>query len=98
MKVNAENFQLMVIDKSNQNLILSIDDTMLKPAESIKLLGVFIEKKLHFKKHISALLSKAANQITVKSCLSKVLIVLCKLRLLDAFIMSTFNYMYCCIS
>ena len=95
MKVNAEKFQFMVIGKSNQNLSLCIDDIMLKPEESVKLLGVLIDNNLNFKKHIGTLLSKAAKQINVMGRLSKVLTVQCKLRLLDAFIMSTFNY--CCM-
>ena len=92
MKVNAEKFQFMVLSRNQQVLSLCFDGTILDPTDNIKLLGVSIDKELNFGKHIEHLLTKAAKQINVLSRLSHNLTVECKLKILDAFIMSNFSY------
>ena len=61
----------------------------------MKLLGVTIDQSLNFSMHINNISSQAANQINVLSRLSPLLSLPCRLRILDAFILS--NLSYCCL-
>ena len=97
MKVNAEKFQFMVLNsQSNTDMILKISSAELKATDRMKLLGVNLDSKLCFNSHIESIITKASKQINVLSRLSKVLNTPCKLKVLDAFIMSNFNY--CCLA
>ena len=64
MIVNPKKFQIIVITKRNlQNnpASLSINNMTIKPKDSVELLGVTIDDKLTFKKHINFVDRLAAN-------------------------------------
>jgi hypothetical protein len=92
MKVNTEKFQFMIMNTTNVNVTIEINETIISPSDSIKLLGVTIDKEFSFNDHIKNISSSAAKQINVLSRLSHVLSLPCKIKLLDAFILSNFNY------
>ena len=91
MKVNPEKFQFMLLHSDN---IFSLDVTDIKidPVDTIKLLGIYIDKNLCFTEHVNQLVSKGAKQINVLGRLSHKLSESCKQKILDAFIVSNFNY------
>ena len=59
MVANPEKFQLMFLGvKSDQQMCLRIDDQIINQCEQVKLLGVTIDFKLNFDKHILELCGK----------------------------------------
>ena len=97
MKVNAEKFQFMVLNMpNNTDMTLKISSSEIKATDNMKLLGVNLDSSLCFDSHIEGVITQASRQINVLSRLSKVLNSSCKLKILDAFILSNFNY--CCLA
>ena len=65
MIVNPDKFQSMIIS-SNKNLsksVSNINGVELTMESSVKLLGIEIDNKLNFEKHISNICQKASNQL-----------------------------------
>ena len=71
---------------------IKIGDVLLQPLESVKLLGVYIDRQLNFNVHITEMCKKAGRQLNVLGRLEKVLNTSDKMRLFECFIMSDFNY------
>ena len=76
LEANPVKFQSMLIssrDKTDLKLDVSVDGTMLETAESIKILGVTVDRKLNFNDHVSQMCTKAGRQLNVlqrlKGCL-----------------------------
>ena len=66
MIVNPDKFQSMIISSNKKGLsksVLSINGVELTMESSVKLLGVEIDNKLNFEKHISNICRKASNQL-----------------------------------
>ena len=68
MIANPEKFHAILIRKdqtntSGENLI--INGELIKSEETVKLLGIYLDYKLNFEKHISEICSKAASQLNV---------------------------------
>jgi len=91
MKVNPDKFQFMLF-QSNDIFYLDVAGTIVNPVDTIKLLGVYIDKKLCFSDHVESILCKGAKQVNVLGRLCRQLSESCKLNILDAFIVSNFNY------
>lgn len=93
MEANPSKFQAMV--SSNTDLEITVDNarnSIIKSEPHVKLLGVFLDEKLSFDKHISHLVTKASRQL---NCLKRIAYhfdVKLKLLLYKSFIISTFNY------
>ena len=93
MIVNPDKFQSMIISskKDLSKSVLNINGVELIMESSVKLLGVEIDNKLNFEKHISNILQKASNQLNV-----------CRLQtfmgqkekeaMINTFVHSNFNY------
>ena len=96
MKVNPNKFQGIVIAPNKRiNVELEFHLTggvMITPSDNVKLLGVRLDNKLNFSVHIRDMLSKCAKQINVLARLSKLLSAECKMKMLNAFVMSNLNY------
>jgi len=95
MKANADKFQFMMFQQNSDILSLSPNGNEIIASKEIKLLGLTIDKNLNFDVHINKVCLQSSRQINAMSRLSHMLSLPCKLRILDAFIMSNFNY--CCI-
>ena len=68
MVANPEKFQLMFLGKiSDQKLCLKIDDQAINQCQQAKLLGVTIDSKLNFDKHILELCSKVTKKVNAFS-------------------------------
>ena len=66
MIVNPDKFQSMIISSNKKGLsksVLSINGVELTMESSVKLLGVEIDNKLNFEKHISNICRKASKQL-----------------------------------
>ena len=76
MIVNPEKFQAIIIDKKGQNnnpTELNIDGKKINSESSVLLLGLEIDSKLNFDKHISKLCNKSAGQLNALNRLSRYL-------------------------
>ena len=68
MAANPEKFQLMFLGtNSDQKLCLKIDDQIINQCQQVKLLGVTIDSKLNFDKHILELCCKVNKKVSAFS-------------------------------
>ena len=90
MKSNDDKCHLFVANKENMSLDLGNDT--IDSSETVKLLGVLIDKQLNFKEHVSTLCKKGNQKLHALARISRYLSK-DKLRILmKAFIESQFNY------
>ena len=94
MKVNLSKFQSIVLKPKGviPDVEFHVSGHSLKPASSVKLLGVKIDERLTFDDHISALCAKASHQISALRRIVKYLTVDNRMSIYNAFIASNFNY------
>ena len=95
MEANPGKFQYMLLSNSknkNSPFELVINDIVIKGEESVKLLGVYIDKKLNFHERISYICRKAGAQLNALSRISQSLDQRSKLSLVRCFIISHFQY------
>ena len=85
----------MLLNAKQRDISLKIDSIEIKSTDKMKLLGVNLDQNLCFDSHIQEIISKSSRQINVLSRLSHMLDLSCKLKILDAFIVSNLNY--CCL-
>ena len=95
MKVNPDKFQCIVFGNVVNPGTFIINGNIVRPEETVKLLGVHIDNKLDFGHHVSHICQKAGKQVKVLSRLSRVLNESNKLLLYSSFISCYFNY--CCV-
>ena len=65
MIINPDKFQSMIISskKDLSKSVLNINGGKLTMESSVKLLGIEIDNKLNFEKHISNIFQKVSNQL-----------------------------------
>ena len=79
MKANASKFQYLAVFYNNispneyQNLELHVDNSVIKCANSIKLLGLIVDNRLNFTKNVDSVCKKAGRQVNILKRLSKIL-------------------------
>ena len=97
MKANANKFQRIFLNSntfsSDVHQTLCINNSVLNLQESIKLLGVHIDRKLSFTEHVNHIISKASRQVNVLRHLSTYLDSKSKHSIYVSFIKS--NFLYC---
>ena len=74
MIVNPDKFQAIVVKRNNKmkdSYSLNINQEVINSENCVKLLGVEIDNKLSFEKHISTLVKKASNQLNAISRIQK---------------------------
>lgn len=95
MIVNPGKFQAIIIDRKGQKnnpTEFKIDNKIIKSEECVKLLGLEIDSKLSFDKHVSKLCNKSAGQLNALIRLKKYLRFEERKVLINSFIYSNFNY------
>ena len=76
MTVNPKKFQAIIINRqnrSNHNCCLTINNVEIKSKESVSLLGIEIDNKLNFEKHVSTICKRTNNQLNAISRIDTVL-------------------------
>ena len=79
MKANASKFQYLTVFSNNispneyQNLELHVDNSVIKCANSIKLLSLIVDNRLNFTKYVDSVCKKAGRQVNILKRLSKFL-------------------------
>ena len=65
MKVNPGKFQIMFLgsSKNNNNIIFIVENKHIKNTNEVKLLGITIDHKLTFTKHINNLCTTTSNRL-----------------------------------
>ena len=76
----------------NQKLCIEIDDLVIKPINSVKLVGITIDSKLKFTDHVKSICTKANKKVGAFSRVVKNLDGQNAKLIYNAFIMSMFNY------
>ena len=76
MVVNLKKFQAIIINRQNRsyhNCYLTTNNVEIKSKESVTLLGIEIDNKLNFEKHVSTICKKTNNQLNAISRIDAVL-------------------------
>ena len=76
MIVNLKKFQVIIINRQNRsshNFCLNINSAEIKSKKSVTLLGIEIDNKLNFEKHVSTICKKANNHLNAISRIGVVL-------------------------
>ena len=76
MAVNPKRFQASIINRrnrSNHKCCLNMNNAEIKSKESVALLGIEIDNKLNFEKHVSTICKRANNQLNAISRIGAVL-------------------------
>ena len=94
MIANPSKFQAIILNKSRQTVevTLAIKEKVIQTQNEIKLLGVTIDNKLNFEKHISNMCSRAGGQLNTLYRLSKFMSTNTIKAATSSFVMSNFNY------
>ena len=95
MIVNPEKPHAIIIDKEGQNnnpTEINIDEKKISSESSVLLLGLEIDSKLNFDKHISKLCNKSAGQLNAFNRLNRYLGFEEKKIVINSFIYGNFNY------
>ena len=96
MIVNPKRFQAMLVLKRKntipEDLTISIYDVDIKPNNSVKFLGITLDSKLNFVKHISSICKSASSQLNVLFRLKNFLGFKEKKILIESFVYSSMNY------
>ena len=94
MIVNPDKFQAIVVIRNNKmkdTYSLNINQEVSNSENCVKLLGVEMDNKISFGKHISTIVKKASNQLNAISRIQKFVSFKEKLILLNSFVYSNFN-------
>ena len=95
MIVNLGKFQAIIFDKHKENYanrIISINQKKIKAVAKVKILGIEIRDKLNFNHHIKSNCKSASDQLNALIRLKHLLGFKGKKVLVNAFVMSNFNY------
>ena len=93
MCANPDKFQSIILSRDGQqSLSISVQDNTILSDTTIKVLGVTLDNKLKYDKHVSTLCMKASRQIDALKRNSKYLDEDCRILIFKSFISSNFDY------
>ena len=93
MVVNPKKFQVMFLGmKANRRLRLNNEDKKINATDNVKLLGIEIDSKLMFSKHVEALCYKVNKKITAFSRPHNCIITQQEISIYNAVVLSNVNY------
>lgn len=95
MKANLSKFQYIVFrnsPKPDEIELLNVNNVIIEAQSYVKLLGVNVDSKLNFSKHISELCVKAGRKMNVIARLSAIMDSQSKMLLYNSFVMSHLNF------
>ena len=89
---NPAKFQMLILGSSANSIIVKVGNTTITSSDSVKLLGITIDKELLFRTHIENLCRKASNYVRSLYRIRNV-ILSNQLKLLNnSYILSAFSY------
>ena len=90
---NPQKFQVIFLGlKQSQELLLEIGNIIVKATRSVKLLGITVDDKLKFEKHMKTLCQKVCKKVSAFSRVTPYMDEKKGKILYHIFIMSNFNY------
>ena len=95
MIANPDKFQALILSKSksdNSNVKLNIGGKIIMSDSNVKLLGVLIDQKLNFNKHIEKICKTASQQLNAIFRFKNILSDEAKNILVQSFVYANFNY------
>ena len=93
MAANPAKFQIMFLGMpEDSELIIDISGVVLKSSPAVKLLGIFLDRKLKFKTHTQSFFKTASQKLKSLFRIRPHLNFRCAKRLCKLMILSTFNY------
>ena len=94
MIANPSKFQAIILKKSKESTesCIKIKDIEIKTKTEVKLLGITIDDKLNFDKHIGNICSRAGGQLNSLYRLSKFMSPITIRAAINCFVLSNFNY------
>ena len=94
MIVNPDKFQSTIIrsKKGLRKSVLNINGVELTMESSVKILGIEIDNKVNFEKHISNICKKVSNQLNAICRLQTFMSYKEKEAMINTFVHSNFNY------
>ena len=94
MIVNPSKFQSIILSKSKESIktALKIKEKTIQTQKEVKLLGINIDEKLNFDKHIGIICSRAGGQLNSLYRLRKFMSHSTIKASINSFVMSNFNY------
>ena len=92
MKVNPDKFKYIVFGKHDNVDCVSIKNIRIAPETTVKILGLHLDNRLTFNKHISSIGTKAGRQIQVLARLSSTLNVSNRMLLYNSYMECYLNY------
>ena len=90
LKANADKCHLLL--STNESEQININDTIIESSKAEKLLGILIDNKLNFDKHVSSLCVKAGQKLHALSRISSFMNIKKRKLIMNAFITSQFGY------
>ena len=92
MKLNADNCYLFVAGDKSENAWVRVGPDKIRQDHTIKLLGVSIDNKLKFDKHVLNIIKKANSKLNALLRMTKFMAFRKKRTLYKAFVKSQFKY------
>jgi hypothetical protein len=93
MQANPNKFQALYLSrKPDKDMEFTIENNILKPEATVKLLGIHFDEHLNFHQHTSNICKKAAKQVNALRRLSHVLDSDSKMKIFTCFVQSNFKY------
>ena len=91
--VNTEKFQMMFLGCPSENVKLNLDGTTaLLASDSVKLLGITLDKRLSFENHVSSLCKKATTNVICLNRIRSFINYSQAKSLFESYIVSSFSY------
>ena len=95
MQANPDKFQVLFLSPTSGNNFpehIQINNSCVSRCKQVKLLGVVIDDKLNFDKHVSAICAKASRQLNALSRIKRNFTYKQRIRIYETFILSNFNF------
>ena len=94
MQANPKKFKFMLLNSSETETEtnLKVRNTVIQSEDSVKLLGITIDNRLTFDKHIATVCRKASCQMNVLMRFKRMLDIKAKTTIVKSFILSNFRY------
>ena len=92
MKLNQDKCHFIVSGHKHENVYAKVGETLIWEEKQVKLLGIELDSRLLFDKHVLSLCKKASRKISALTRVVKFTNLQQRRTLMKAFVVSQFNY------